>query len=203
MPLFKGFFVSLQSIRGQYASIISTIVDLQDLRPCRRWLVCFNNFYYCRQACVHLLGLAGQYASIISTIVDMFKVRCSLACGQYASIISTIVDRAISYFGYTGLVCFNNFYYCRSSTDKSLSSRLVCFNNFYYCRYFMPCVGDKGLVCFNNFYYCRLAVKNRLFFGQYASIISTIVDLLQSRPYHLGLVCFNNFYYCRCEIKSE
>ena len=27
MPLFKGFFVSLQSIRGYYASIISTIVD--------------------------------------------------------------------------------------------------------------------------------------------------------------------------------
>ena len=48
MPLFKGFFVSLQSIRGWYASIISTIVDFQQNVLMLTRLVCFNNFYYCR-----------------------------------------------------------------------------------------------------------------------------------------------------------
>ncbi len=34
-----------------------------------------------------------------------------------------------------GLVCFNNFYYCRSANDTAKNCvRLVCFNNFYYCR---------------------------------------------------------------------
>ena len=155
MPLFKGFFVSLQSIRGQYASIISTIVDrcFWSLKVER--LVCFNNFYYCRSPSV-------------------YRTRSR------------------------GLVCFNNFYYCRSKILPCSGLRLVCFNNFYYCRSLGLYLEDFGLVCFNNFYYCRLhnhPSGNTQ--GQYASIISTIVDRVTSRICNAGLVCFNNFYYCR------
>ena len=135
MPLFKGFFVSLQSIRGQYASIISTIVDYQSivvtllagqyasiistivdsnpkLESMYHRLVCFNNFYYCRFHNFRYLKLDGQYASIISTIVDDITF-CLCHCGQYASIISTIVDLAAVIDLEGWLVCFNNFYYCR------------------------------------------------------------------------------------------
>ena len=98
--------------------------------------------------------------------------------------------------------------------------RLVCFNNFYYCRYLIALVIIAiWLVCFNNFYYCRYFYyyhcclqgqyaliistivdsigKRRMLTGQYALIISTIVDLSSVKRWQRWLVCFNNFYYCR------
>ena len=103
------------SVLGQYASIISTIVDLLNSRTQACGLVCFNNFYYCRFTTSLLVSAKGQYASIISTIVDWKSSLLSCSKGQYASIISTIVDSLNAFDNLDGLVCFNNFYYCRSN----------------------------------------------------------------------------------------
>ena len=122
----------------------------------RTRLVCFNNFYYCRYFTISELTDGGQYASIISTIVD------------YSAMFMLIL----------WLVCFNNFYYCRYRAPLfGEVRRLVCFNNFYYCRCISVSESIKlWLVCFNNFYYCRSMSHHRHLLGQYASIISTIVD---------------------------
>ncbi len=63
-----------------------------------------------------------------------------------------------------GLVCFNNFYYCRYAVGVNVGDkRLVCFNNFYYCRSLVEHSSTEGwLVCFNNFYYCRLFHKGSI-----------------------------------------
>ena len=151
------------------------------MQPTRR-LVCFNNFYYCRYGACYCLSVRGQYASIISTIVDTITITC-------------LNQR---------LVCFNNFYYCRSHKTEKPRPRLVCFNNFYYCRYDRSSSYDWcRLVCFNNFYYCRYCSRSSfLHHGQYASIISTIVDVVCSLHTFNWLVCFNNFYYCRFKMQS-
>ena len=121
---------------GQYASIISTIVDyyfliypefrlvcFNNFYYCRchnygikkgAGLVCFNNFYYCRFSMPNTPSSRGQYASIISTIVDTISCSGIDIIGQYASIISTIVDYDKKLQRQLRLVCFNNFYYCRS-----------------------------------------------------------------------------------------
>ena len=145
------------------------------IMACSR-LVCFNNFYYCRSTVCEARLASGQYALIISTIVDQIQ-KIVVPLGQYALIISTIVDPVNSQTsGRLGLVCFNNFYYCRSVPLEATITRLVCFNNFYYCRSVPLGATITRLVCFNNFYYCRLVIPQR------------------SPP---RLVCFNNFYYCR------
>ena len=60
-------------LAGQYALIISTIVDQKLATP----------------------AYPGQYALIISTIVDQERLLYSATAGQYALIISTIVDKQL------------------------------------------------------------------------------------------------------------
>ena len=143
-------------LMGQYASIISTIVDTRIVVP---------------------VLYSGQYASIISTIVD-YSLFIKFVTGQYASIISTIVDLCVPASRQEGQYASIISTIVDSPAGFRLPSRLVCFNNFYYCRFgvvYYP--APFRLVCFNNFYYCRCVTSTSfLTFGQYASIISTIVD---------------------------
>ena len=164
-------------MKGQYASIISTIVDYRKLGRdkfrlvcfnnfyyCRlnkrivqykERLVCFNNFYYCRSGGIISAVKSGQYASIISTIVDGSSALFKPTLGQYASIISTIVDLKRCEQLPCWLVCFNNFYYCRCAVSASPSALASMPHNFYCCRGIAQKRQKARLVIFHNFYYCR------------------------------------------------